>query len=242
MKGWESKLALPFSFFSLDDFQIWWAMLSWRSQRFSSLLCFGVKPSLHIYLDWRTRQGTHETRHSKRTSCRARLHVWHQCLCLNSVEPGFPGPDSPCPLLFVCVEALEHWQINICFVCRGLGAWPTKLAVVLVFFFHRQMYLEGFVYSSCYQQLWFLKLSYGFIGVDNLWFSCAVACLLFDSSQELTKSRVNSLLGWEPWKGKFRLIWEILHALCCFLCWVCSIAEGSLLLGGLCLVRSKETA
>lgn len=152
MKRWESNLALPFLFLSLGDSQIWWQPDSCESLRvFHYFFLFKTSPS--IYLGWRTGQVTHETRHNNGTSSRARLRGWQKCVCLSPADPGFPGLDSPCPppLVFggswavVRYILLYLWgtgSMNYQAVCWfGLGG------------FFRQIYLVGFVYSNCYQEL-----------------------------------------------------------------------------------------
>lgn len=84
-----------------------------------------------FHLPWlQDRAVAHEIRHNTRITSRARLHGWHQCVCLNPADPGFPGlePPSPPPPLHH-VEALEHWRIIFCYVCRGLGVWTIRLFV-----------------------------------------------------------------------------------------------------------------
>lgn len=96
-------------------------------------------------------QVTHgKTRQISRTSSRARLCP---CVFLNPADPGFPELDSLClPLPHGCGG---FWALASYVLLRGLGAWTIRLFVVLRLyffgFFSRQIYLVGFVYSSCYQ-------------------------------------------------------------------------------------------
>lgn len=96
-------------------------------------------------------QVTHgKTRQISRTSSRARLCP---CVFLNPADPGFPELDSLClPLLHGCGG---FWALASYVLLCGLGAWTIRLFVVLLLyffgFFSRQIYLVGFVYSSCYQ-------------------------------------------------------------------------------------------